>query len=102
MGAPALPLGEIPGSATIGPMAKAKKQKQPFNVRMEALVELVEELEQGDLDLEKAIARFEEGRQLHQDLLGDLDAYEKRLEQLIVDSDGKDRLESVTEDGDQS
>ena len=60
-------------------MEKAGKNK-PFRERMDALSGLVEELERGDLDLEAAITRFEAGKKLHQELLQELAAYERRLE----------------------
>lgn len=68
-------------------MAKPKSQKT-FRQRMDRLGEIVEALEGGELDLEEAIARFEEGRHLHGDLLRELGAYEERLDALVEGADG--------------
>ena len=69
------------------------KQSRTFQERLDALTDLVEQLEQGELSLEEAIARFEEGQKLHRGLLDELGAYEKRVERIVRDTDGRDRLE---------
>lgn len=78
-------------------MAKAQKKK-PFKQRLDQLTELVEELERGELDLEEAIQRFEQGQKLHQELMDELGNYEKRLEKLVRGPDGKDHLADVEEE----
>jgi exodeoxyribonuclease VII small subunit len=63
------------------------EEAQTFQQRLEKLRALVEELESGDLPLEAAVSRFEEGRKLRQSLQAELDAYEKRLE-VLTKEDG--------------
>ena len=71
--------------------ARANKQKT-FQERMAELAALVEELEQGDLDLEVAIQKYEEGRKLEKALLLELKGYEKRLDVLVRDDSGSDQV----------
>ncbi|HMS18695.1 MAG TPA: exodeoxyribonuclease VII small subunit [Planctomycetota bacterium] len=71
--------------------ARANKQKT-FQERMAELAALVEELEQGDLDLEVAIQKYEEGRKLEKALLLELKGYEKRLDVLMRDDSGSDQV----------
>jgi exodeoxyribonuclease VII small subunit len=59
---------------------------------MAELAALVEELEQGDLDLEVAIQKYEEGRKLEKALLLELKGYEKRLDVLMRDDSGSDQV----------
>ncbi len=77
-----------------------KKPKKTFQDRLDDLTGLVEELERGELSLEDAIQRFEAGRNLHKELLEELDSYEKRIEKLVKDADGADTLEAVNRGGD--
>jgi exodeoxyribonuclease VII small subunit len=76
--------------------ARANKPKS-FQDRLSQLSELVEELESGDLDLELAIQKYEEGRKLERALLIELKGYEKRLEVLMRDEDGEDHPVEITE-----
>ena len=78
-------------------MAKAVKKKA-FKDRLEDLSGIVEELERGELDLQDAINRFEQGRKLHGQLMEELATYEKRLEKLLDGPDGEDRLVDVDEE----
>ena len=52
----------------------------------------------GELDLEDAILKFEEGQKLHRGLMDELGAYEKRLEKLVRGPDGEDALTDVGEE----
>lgn len=66
-----------------------KKEKEPtFEQGVARLEELIEELEGGDLDLDKSLAVFEEGVKLSRRLNRKLDEAEKRLELLLKDEDG--------------
>ena len=67
--------------------------KRSFRERLDALSALVEKLEAGELSLEEAIDRYEEGRRLHRELLDELAAYERRLEKLVQMPGGDDCLE---------
>ena len=59
-----------------------------FKERLDALSDLVRQLETGELGLEEAIARFEAGRKLHQELAVELGGYEARLEKLAREPGG--------------
>ena len=63
--------------------------KQTFEKAMKQLEEIVQELESGDLPLEKAIKKFEEGVQLSKFCSETLDETEKRIQVLLQDSEGK-------------
>jgi len=62
--------------------------KQTFEKSIQQLEEIVQELESGDLPLEKAIQRFEEGMHLSKRCSEMLDATEKKISVLIKDNDG--------------
>ncbi len=64
-------------------MAKSVKPKT-FRERLDQLQEIVERLESGELPLEEAIERFEEGRKLHLSLQEELLGYERRLEKTLA------------------
>lgn len=65
-------------------MAKTET-KATFADEMERLEKLVRELEGGKLDLDAALARFEEGVKLTRSLRARLDAAEGRIEELLED-----------------
>lgn len=67
-------------------MAGPAKTKS-FKERLDELSCVVEKLEGGDLSLEEAIERFEEGRRLHRALMEELAGYEKRLEKLALETE---------------
>ena len=64
------------------------KQKQTFEKAMKQLEEIVQELETGDLPLEKAIKKFEEGVQLSKFCSEQLDKTEKRISVLLQQQAG--------------
>ena len=66
--------------------------KQSFEKSVEQLERIIQELEAGDLPLEKAIKRFEEGIQLSKDCSKKLDETEKKISILMQEMDG-----SITE-----
>ena len=70
-------------------MTKSGNKEVTFEAGMGRLEELIEELEQGDLDLDKSLALFEEGVKLTRRLNMKLDEAEKRLELLIKDESGR-------------
>ena len=74
------------------PARKNPAKKKPVKGRRDQLTELVEDLERGELDLEDAILKFEQGQNLHRELMDELGAYEKRLEKLVRGPDGDDEL----------
>ena len=63
------------------------------------LEQIVDELESGDLPLEKAMQRFEEGIQLTQSCQSALKDAEQKVDILMQDADG-DRLETFAGDRD--
>ena len=63
--------------------------KKTFEQAMKQLEQIVQELESGDMPLEKAIKKFEEGIQLSKFCSEKLDETEKRITILIQDSGGK-------------
>ncbi len=72
--APALPATEAPG----------------FEDALKRLTAIVERLESGDLSLEQSLALFEEGTRLSRTSQAQLDAAEKRVEELLaIDASGQ-------------
>ena len=63
--------------------------KKTFETAMKQLEQIVQELETGDMPLEKAIKKFEEGIQISKYCSGKLDESEKRITLLMRDFDGK-------------
>lgn len=63
--------------------------KQTFEKSIQQLEKIVQELESGDLPLEKAIQRFEEGMALSKRCSKMLDATEKKISVLIRDANGR-------------
>ncbi|MBW1777694.1 MAG: exodeoxyribonuclease VII small subunit [Deltaproteobacteria bacterium] len=62
--------------------------KQTFESAMKQLEEIVKELETGDLPLEKALQRFEEGMKLSKFCASKLEETEKKVTRLIRDHQG--------------
>lgn len=60
----------------------------PFEASLERLEALVEELEQGDLELERALVAFEEGVRLSRSLDRQLNRAEQQIETLLQEGDG--------------
>ncbi len=64
-----------------------------FEAKLEELNGLIASLEGGRLGLEDAIATFERGKKLHQELLTRLSDFERRIDVLTRTPDGGDRVE---------
>lgn len=62
--------------------------KLTFENSMKQLEQIVQELESGDLPLEKAIKKFEEGIRLTKFCSEKLDETEKRITMLLRDQEG--------------
>lgn len=73
---------------------KKDSEVHSFEDILERLQGVVQELEKGDLSLEKTLARFEEGMKLARKGTALLDDAEKRVEVLLKDPQGEDRVES--------
>ena len=63
--------------------------KKSFEQAMENLEKIVDELETGDLPLEKAMQKFEEGMELTRFCTRKLDETEKKINLLLRDKTGK-------------
>ena len=63
--------------------------KKTFEQAMKQLELIVQDLESGDLPLEKSIKKFEEGIALSKFCSRKLDETEKRITMLMQDSEGK-------------
>jgi exodeoxyribonuclease VII small subunit len=63
--------------------------KKTFEQAMKHLEKIVQDLESGDMPLEKSIKTFEEGIQLSKFCSEKLDETEKRITILMQNSDGK-------------
>jgi exodeoxyribonuclease VII small subunit len=64
-------------------------KKKTFEDAMESLENIVQELESGDLSLERAMQRFEEGIKLSKYCADKLDETEKKITLLTGTADGK-------------
>jgi len=62
--------------------------KQTFETAMKQLEQIAQELEAGELSLELAMKKFEEGIQLSRFCTKKLDETERRITILLQDSDG--------------
>ncbi|MGD8292276.1 MAG: exodeoxyribonuclease VII small subunit [Desulfobacterales bacterium] len=72
--------------------------KKTFEMAMKQLEQIVHDLETGDLPLEKAIKKFEEGIQISKYCSEKLDESEKKITLLMRDSEGKNVSEVPLED----
>jgi exodeoxyribonuclease VII small subunit len=63
--------------------------KKTFEQSMKQLEQIVQELESGDLSLEKAIKKFEEGIQLSKFCSKKLEETEKKISILLKDDSGE-------------
>ena len=67
--------------------------KQTFESAMKRLESIVHELESGDLSLDEALKRFQEGFKLSKFCSSKLDETEKKVSVLLKDEEGKVRAE---------
>lgn len=74
--------------AARSPAASAETEALSFEDSLERLEGIVERLEQGDLALEEALARFEEGVGLSRRLGERLASAERRVDELLRDGTG--------------
>ncbi|MFQ5790439.1 MAG: exodeoxyribonuclease VII small subunit [Acidobacteriota bacterium] len=65
-----------------------------FETALKKLEEIVKELEEGDLTLEKSLERYEEGVRLARFCNAKLDEAEKRIAVLQKDEDGEPRRDA--------
>jgi exodeoxyribonuclease VII small subunit len=72
--------------------------KKNFEQSLKQLEEIVHELEAGDLPLEKAMKKFEDGIELSKYCAEVLDETEKKISQLIKDQEGNIHEKSFIDD----
>ncbi|HJM82543.1 MAG TPA: exodeoxyribonuclease VII small subunit [Nitrospinota bacterium] len=79
---------------------KGNKNKEPnFEISVERLEEIIKELDNGDLELEKSIKLYEEGMKLTSRCQKMLDDAEKKVSKLAKGKGGSFATESIeTED----
>jgi len=70
-------------------MGEKAKTELSFEAGLERLEKIVQELEKGDLALERALELFEEGMQLSAGCRKQLEEAENRVEILLKKNDGK-------------
>ena len=70
-------------------MNKGEAQGRTFEASLEALEQIVRQLEDGDLPLEKSLELFEQGIRLSRDCQERLSQAERRIEILLRDNQGR-------------
>ncbi len=70
-------------------MTEKQEAKQTFEASMERLEQIVKQLEQGDLPLERSLELFEEGMKISEICRRQLEEAENKVELLVKKSDGK-------------
>lgn len=70
-------------------MKKTDDQPKSFETSLEALEQIVQELEDGDLPLEKSLGLFEQGIRLSRECQERLSQAERRIEVLLRDNQGR-------------
>ena len=70
-------------------MKNDKEQPKSFETSLEALEQIVQDLEQGDLPLEKSLELFEQGIRLSRECQERLSQAERRIEILLRDNQGR-------------
>lgn len=70
-------------------MTNNEQQPRTFEASLEALEQIVRDLEQGDLPLEKSLELFEQGIRLSRECQERLSQAERRIEVLLRDNQGR-------------
>ena len=70
-------------------MKNNEQQARTFEASLEALEQIVRDLEQGDLPLEKSLELFEHGIRLSRECQERLSQAERRIEVLLRDNQGR-------------
>ena len=70
-------------------MKNNDEQPKSFEASLEALEQIVQELEQGELPLEKSLELFEQGIRLSRECQERLSQAERRIEVLLRDNQGR-------------
>ena len=72
-------------------------QGRTFEASLEALEQIVRQLESGDLPLEKSLELFEQGIRLSRECQDRLNQAERRIEVLLRDNQGRPVVSAYTE-----
>ena len=84
----------------------SNEQPKSFEASLEALEQIVQQLEQGDLPLEKSLELFERGIALSRQCQDRLNQAERRIEILLRDNQGRTTVapfegaKTIPEEGD--
>ncbi len=78
-------------------MSKTDEQPKSFEASLEALEEIVHQLEGGDLPLEKSLELFEDGIRLSRQCQERLNQAERRIEVLMRDNQGRPTVNAFEE-----
>lgn len=70
-------------------MKNSAEQSRTFEASLEALEQIVQQLESGDLALEKSLELFEQGIRLSRECQDRLSQAERRIEVLLRDNQGR-------------
>ncbi|HSD45712.1 MAG TPA: exodeoxyribonuclease VII small subunit [Pyrinomonadaceae bacterium] len=70
-------------------MTNGQEQTRSFEASLEALERIVQQLESGDLPLEKSLELFEQGIRLSRECQERLSQAERRIEVLLRDNQGR-------------
>ena len=70
-------------------MTNGQEQTRSFEASLEALERIVQQLESGDLPLEKSLELFEQGIRLSRECQERLSQAERRIEILLRDNQGR-------------
>ena len=78
-------------------MDDSQAQVKTFETSLDALEQIVRELERGDLPLEKSLELFEQGIRLSRECQERLNQAERRIEVLMRDNQGRPIVAAVDE-----
>jgi len=78
-------------------MTNGQEQARSFEASLEALERIVQQLESGDLPLEKSLELFEQGVRLSRECQERLSQAERRIEVLLRDSQGRPVVSTFNE-----
>lgn len=79
---------------------KKAEEEQSFEEALSKLEQIVEEMDSGELDLDKMVNRFEEGSKLIKTCTAKLNEVEQKIEKLVK-KDGEIVTEPLEEGGEQ-
>lgn len=78
-------------------MTNGQEQARSFEASLEALERIVQQLESGDLPLEKSLELFEQGVRLSRECQERLSQAERRIEVLLRDNQGRTVVSNFSE-----